>query len=87
MVFDPKAMDNSRALFPTLGYAPSAIGACTGADVVLVLTEWEEFRSLDPGQLKAVVRSANVVDGRNCLNSDAWRAVGWTYRAPGRSSI
>ena len=87
VVFDPKAMDNSRALFPTLGYAPSAIGACTGADVVLVLTEWEEFRSLDPGQLKAVVRSANVVDGRNCLNSDAWRAVGWTYRAPGRSSI
>lgn len=85
-VFDPEAMDNSRRLFPTLGYANSALEACTGADVVLVLTEWEQFRSLDPVALKVVVRSALVVDGRNCLDAEAWRAAGWAYRGFGRRS-
>jgi UDPglucose 6-dehydrogenase len=67
-VFDPHAMDNSRALFPTLTYATSAFEACEGADVVLVLTEWVDFRSIDPVALKEVVRSASVIDGRNCLD-------------------
>ena len=85
-VFDPEAMDNSRALFPTLNYATSAFEACEGADVVLVLTEWAEFRSIDPVALKAIVRSASVIDGRNCLDDAAWRAAGWTYRGFGRPS-
>ena len=85
-VFDPQAMDNSRALFPTLTYATTAFEACEGADVVLVLTEWAEFRSIDPVALKAIVRSASVVDGRNRLDASAWCAAGWAYRAPGRPS-
>jgi UDPglucose 6-dehydrogenase len=85
-VFDPQAMDNSRALFPTLSYATSAFEACAGADVVLVLTEWAEFRSIDPVALKAIVRSASVIDGRNCLDASAWCAAGWSYRALGRPS-
>ncbi|GFG54443.1 UDP-glucose 6-dehydrogenase [Mycolicibacterium agri] len=86
-VFDPQAMDNSRALFPTLTYATSAFEACEGADVVLVLTEWPEFRSIDPVALKATVRSACVIDGRNCLDASAWSAAGWRYRALGRPVI
>src|SRR6185312_1814798 len=43
-VYDPKAMDNSRRLFPTLDYAETILEACDGADIILVLTEWEEFR-------------------------------------------
>ena len=85
-VFDPQAMDNSRALFPTLNYATSAFEACEGADVVLVLTEWAEFCSIDPVALKATVRSAAVIDGRNCLDAEAWCAAGWAYRALGRPS-
>jgi UDPglucose 6-dehydrogenase len=85
-VFDPQAMDNSRALFPTLSYATSAFEACAGADAVLVLTEWAEFRSIDPVALKETVRSASVIDGRNCLDASAWCAAGWTYRALGRPS-
>jgi UDPglucose 6-dehydrogenase len=85
-VFDPQAMDNSRALFPTLNYATSAVEACEGADAVLVLTEWPEFRSIDPVALRAIVRSASVIDGRNCLDAAAWRAAGWTYRGFGRPS-
>jgi len=83
-VYDPKAMDNSRRLFPTLSYATAAFEACAGADVVLMLTEWAEFRSIDPAALKDVVRSAAVIDGRNCLDDSAWRAAGWTYRGLGR---
>ncbi|ANS26436.1 UDP-glucose 6-dehydrogenase [Rhodococcus opacus] len=83
-VYDPKAMDNSRALFPTLGYAATALDACEGADVVLVLTEWEEFRKLQPADLDAVVRKKFLIDGRNCLDPQQWRREGWTYRGLGR---
>ena len=83
-VYDPKAMDNSRALFPTLGYSGSTLEACEGADVVLVLTEWKEFKALKPADLTDVVRSKTLIDGRNCLDPEEWRAAGWTYRGLGR---
>jgi UDPglucose 6-dehydrogenase len=83
-VYDPKAMENSRRLFPTLGYAASVDAACEGADVVLVLTEWKEFREIDPAVVAAVVRNRRVIDGRNCLDAEAWRRAGWQYRAYGR---
>jgi UDPglucose 6-dehydrogenase len=83
-VYDPKAMDNSRALFPTLRYATSALEACEGADVVLVLTEWAEFKKLRPEDLTPVVRSRAVIDGRNCLDPHQWRSAGWNYRGVGR---
>ncbi|BCN45879.1 UDP-glucose dehydrogenase family protein [Prescottella equi] len=83
-VFDPKAMDNSRKLFPTLNYANSVVDACSGADVVLVLTEWQEFRKLQPSDLDGAVRCRSVIDGRNCLDPFTWRASGWSYRGLGR---
>jgi UDPglucose 6-dehydrogenase len=83
-VHDPKAMDNARHSFPTLTYAESTIAACRDADVVLHLTEWPEFREIDPVVLGSVVKVRNVVDGRNCLDADAWRNAGWTYRGLGR---
>jgi UDPglucose 6-dehydrogenase len=83
-VYDPKGMENARRLFPTLGYADSALEAVRGADVVLHLTEWREFRELDPAALGEVVTSRIVLDGRNALDSGKWREAGWTYRAMGR---
>jgi UDPglucose 6-dehydrogenase len=83
-VYDPKALDNSRRMFPTLNYATSVSDACEGADVVLVLTEWREFTALDPVVLHKAVRSASVIDGRNCLDPARWRAAGWAYRGLGR---
>ncbi|MFE5946930.1 UDP-glucose dehydrogenase family protein [Streptomyces sp. NPDC056480] len=83
-VYDPKGMDNARRLFPTLGYAESALEAVRGADVVLHLTEWREFRELDPAALAEVAASRVILDGRNALDSERWRAAGWTYRAMGR---
>ena len=83
-VYDPKATDNARKMFPTLSYADSALEAADQADVILHLTEWKEFRELDPVAVGGLVRSTRIIDGRNALDAAAWRAAGWTYRALGR---
>ncbi|MEV0080447.1 UDP-glucose/GDP-mannose dehydrogenase family protein [Nocardia neocaledoniensis] len=82
-VYDPKAVENSRRVFPTLNYATSVAEACDRADVVLVLTEWNEFTALTPADLDPVVRSRSIIDGRNCLDSASWRAAGWVYAGLG----
>ncbi|WP_030572689.1 UDP-glucose dehydrogenase family protein [Streptomyces aureocirculatus] len=83
-VYDPKGMANARRLFPTLGYADTAEEAVRGADVVLHLTEWREFRELDPEVLGGAVGRRVILDGRNALDPERWRAAGWVYRAMGR---
>ncbi|WP_446223482.1 UDP-glucose dehydrogenase family protein [Nocardia sp. IBHARD005] len=82
-VYDPKAVENSRRVFPTLNYATSVSEACDRADVVLVLTEWNEFTALTPADLDPVVRSRSIIDGRNCLDSTSWRQAGWVYAGLG----
>ena len=86
-VHDPKAIPTARASRPDLDYAETVEAACSGADVVLHLTEWQQYRDLDPAQLKTVVNSPTVIDGRNKLDPDTWRAAGWTYRALGRPQV
>jgi UDPglucose 6-dehydrogenase len=85
-VYDPKAMENSQRLFPTLNYSTSVVEACDRADAVLVLTEWREFVELDPHQLADTVRAKVVVDGRNCLHSAKWTDAGWRVYALGKSA-
>jgi UDPglucose 6-dehydrogenase len=83
-LYDPAAMDNAKVSYPQLAYAASAVEACTDADIVLHLTEWAEFREMNPETLTAVVKQKHIVDGRNALDPALWRAAGWTYRALGR---
>lgn len=83
-VYDPEAMQNARQLFPTLQYASDVRAACSGADVVMILTEWKQFVALDPDDLAQVTRRRTVIDGRNCLHPSRWRDAGWTYRGMGR---
>ncbi|GAA4143084.1 UDP-glucose/GDP-mannose dehydrogenase family protein [Actinomadura keratinilytica] len=83
-VYDPQAMDNARRAHPDLRYGASAQDAARGAHVVLLLTEWKEFREMDPAALADVVAERNIVDGRNALDPERWRTAGWTYRALGR---
>jgi UDPglucose 6-dehydrogenase len=84
VAFDPEAIENSRRLHPQLVFAGSAEDAVTGADVVVVLTEWKQFRELDPDRVAALAQGRVVIDGRNCLDVTAWRAAGWTYQGLGR---
>src|SRR3954471_4745735 len=83
-VYDPAALENARRDYPDLNYATSALDAVRGADVVLHLTEWREFREMDPEVLSDAVNRRFIVDGRNALDPDRWRAAGWHYRALGR---
>ncbi|MCW2882839.1 MAG: UDP-glucose 6-dehydrogenase [Sphaerisporangium sp.] len=83
-VYDPVALRNARKAHPTLGFGASAQDAARGAHVVLLLTEWQEFIDLDPEQLGGVVAARKIVDGRNALDAETWRAAGWHYRALGR---
>lgn len=83
-VYDPKAIENARKLFPTLDYASDVHEACDGADLTLVLTEWDEFRHLEPERLSQIVRRRFIIDGRNCLDPEKWRGSGWSYRSVGR---
>ena len=82
-VHDPRASYNARKVCPALDYAAEAVKACEAADVVLHLTEWREYREIDPVQLKSVVREPRLLDGRNVLPLDEWRAAGWTARTLG----
>jgi UDPglucose 6-dehydrogenase len=81
---DPKAVETARRRFPQLSYAATAEEAAAGADAVLLLTEWKQFRELDPVRFGSVVASRVIVDGRNCLDPARWREAGWRYRALGR---
>jgi UDPglucose 6-dehydrogenase len=83
-VYDPQANANAKIRFPELSYAGSAVDAATGAHVVLHLTEWREFRDMDPAILSGAVTTKRIVDGRNALDPTRWRDAGWTYRALGR---
>ena len=83
-VHDPKANVNAAQRFPTLTYVDSPAEACEDADLVLHLTEWPQFRELDPADLATVVRRRKIIDGRNLLDATAWREAGWEFRSMGR---
>ena len=83
-VTDPKALANAARRFPELHYEPETDIAVRGADALMLLTEWEDYKRLDPYALKSLVTSAKILDGRNVLDAAKWRAAGWVYRGLGR---
>lgn len=86
-VYDPEANNNSARRFPRLSYCDSTEAAVTGADVVLLLTEWPEFVGIRPQDVDEVVRGKRIVDGRNVLNPGEWESAGWEFRALGRRVV
>ena len=83
-VYDPQGMENAKKVFPTLNYAASASAALKDTELVILATEWQEFRDLDPAEAGALVARRHIIDGRNVLSVDAWRGAGWTVEALGR---
>ena len=61
------------------------LGAAAGVDAIVVATEWKAFQEVDPKAMASVVANKLVIDGRNCLDVDAWKAAGFTYRGMGRA--
>ncbi|HET9118004.1 MAG TPA: UDP-glucose/GDP-mannose dehydrogenase family protein [Pseudonocardiaceae bacterium] len=83
-VHDPVATESAALAHPELTCSASILDALRSADVVLHLTEWAEYRTLDPVQLAGVVNQAHLVDARNALDAAAWRAAGWHVQQLGR---
>ncbi|GGD75754.1 UDP-glucose dehydrogenase family protein [Microbacterium murale] len=85
VVTDPQAVPNARALHPQLTYATSRDEALRDADVIVIVTEWDEYRrQMSPDDVAALTDGRIIVDGRNCLDAELWRAAGWRYRGMGR---
>ena len=81
---DPQAIETSRLRHPEIRYVQTVAEAADHAHVVVLVTEWREYRELSPADLASIVAVRSIVDGRNCLDAREWRAAGWQYRAPGR---
>ena len=82
--YDPAAMEGSRRLLPEVEYMNDAYEVASGADALVVVTEWNEFRLLDLGRVKRSMRKPVVIDGRNIYDPPVMRGLGFTYRGIGR---
>ena len=85
VVHDPKGIEPARKRFPTLVFEEDVKVAVKDADAILHLTEWKEYRELDPGAIGQLVKSKFLIDGRNMLDRDKWRSAGWRVHALGRT--
>jgi UDPglucose 6-dehydrogenase len=85
VVHDPKGIEPARKRFPNLDYQEKVTDAVKGADAILHLTEWKEYRELDPSVIGQLVKNKFIIDGRNMLDRDKWRAAGWRFHALGRT--
>lgn len=86
-VHDPKAIENAKARFPTLGYFDSIEEACRNADLIVLATEWDEYCSIDPVSFRSVVKEARLLDTRNAVDRDYWTGAGWQVYSLGRSGL
>ncbi|TFV60686.1 UDP-glucose/GDP-mannose dehydrogenase family protein [Mycobacterium sp. PS03-16] len=86
-VHDPKAIDNARARFPTLTYYADLAEAVRNVDLLVLATEWDDYRNLDPVALRSVVRSPRLLDTRNALDVEYWSSAGWQVYALGRGRL
>ncbi|MGY1553101.1 UDP-glucose dehydrogenase family protein [Microbacterium sp. A588] len=85
VVTDPAALDNARRMHPQLTYEADRDATLAGADAVVLVTEWDEYRrELDPVHAGTLVSNRKIIDGRNCLDPAVWRNAGWVYRGMGR---
>ncbi|WP_309720388.1 UDP-glucose/GDP-mannose dehydrogenase family protein, partial [Armatimonas sp.] len=86
VAFDPIAMENCKKIFPQITYAKSSFEAAEGADAVVVVTEWNEFKQINLEKLKAAMTGSHVFDGRNLYDPDKMRRAGFVYHGIGRMS-
>jgi len=84
-VYDPEGMENAKKVFPTLDYAADTETALREAELVILATEWEQFKELDPNEAGELVDNKHIIDGRNVLDVAAWANAGWKIQALGRT--
>ncbi|WP_082944239.1 UDP-glucose dehydrogenase family protein [Mycolicibacterium elephantis] len=86
-VHDPKAIPNARRQFPTLTYCQTIEEACQSADLVVLATEWDAYRSMNPHEFLPIVREPRLLDARNAVDLHFWKEAGWRVYALGRGAL
>lgn len=86
-VHDPQAIENARKMYPTLTYCQSVEDTCCDADLIVLATEWEQYKQIDPTTFIDVVREPVLVDARNALEHTRWSEAGWRVHALGRGNL
>jgi len=84
VTFDPEGMTEAGRLLKNIEFAKTAYEVANGADVLVLITEWHEFRGLDPRRLKELMRQPRIVDLRNAFNPEEMRGMGFAYEGVGR---
>ena len=84
--YDPVAMDRFKQLQPDITYCSSGYDVAKGCDGLLLVTEWPEFKKLNPSKLKSIMRAPVVVDGRNAFDPVKMGKAGINYQSVGRTS-
>lgn len=82
--YDPIAMENAKKNVRNVVFCKNAYEAATGADVLVVMTEWNEFREIDLRKIKSLMRNPAIVDARNIYNPEDVKALGFSYKGVGR---
>ena len=86
-IHDPKATENAKRRFPALDFTTD-LGECLkGSELILHLTEWREYREIDPSAIAHLVAKKNIIDGRNALDRAKWIKAGWHLRALGVAPV
>ena len=85
VIHDPQGIEPARKRFPNLDFAEVVTDAIKDADLILHLTEWKEYRQIDPAAISSIVKSKIIIDGRNMLDRTLWRNAGWKFHALGRT--
>ena len=85
VIHDPQGIEPARKRFPNLQYSEVIEDAIKDADLILHLTEWKEYRQIDPAAISSLVKSKIIIDGRNMLDRTMWRNAGWKFHALGRT--
>ncbi|KUM35567.1 UDP-glucose/GDP-mannose dehydrogenase family protein [Arthrobacter sp. EpRS71] len=86
-IYDPAGNANASRRSPQHTYAASTEDAVRNADLILILTEWDEFKALTAEGLSAKTRSRKIIDGRNILDAREWEGAGWTLGSLGRRYV
>jgi len=86
-IHDPEATENARSILSAADYTTDVLKAVEGSDVVLHLTEWQDYRDLDPVALAGLAHTPRLLDARNALNVHRWRSAGWTVHTLGRPLV
>ena len=82
--FDPKAMETAAAVLKNVDYKKDAYAVAEGVDLLIILTEWNEFKELDLVKLKKLMKTPNIIDGRNLYAPEQMKEAGFNYMGIGR---